>query len=168
MDQKITVRYKYTLSDFIQAGRVYRTTTLEAKIDKIVAVVLLLAIGMIMYSDGIQWWTILMFLLVPFAWFGLIQPLQTWITFKRDPTLYTEEYEITFDDSGIYAKNSTTEARRLWNAYNIAFESNQFFLLAYGKRAYSTIPKQAFSNENEVNIFRKILKEKIGKLENIG
>lgn len=94
--------------------------------------------------------------------------LQTWIAFKRDPKLYTDEYEITIDNSGVYAKNSTTEARRLWSAYNMAFESDQVFLLVYGKRAYSAIPKRAFSDENQINIFRELLKEKIGKLENIG
>ncbi|MEM7802141.1 MAG: YcxB family protein [Chloroflexota bacterium] len=168
-NQELILHYKYTLQDLIQAARIYRATTNDGRIDKVIAVIVFVFAGFVAYGNGFEWWLIPLFLLVPFIWFGLIQTLQIWIAFKRNPDLYSDEYKIVIDSGGVYAKTSNTEAGRQWSAYYKALESDDYFFLVYGKGTHATsvIPKLAFQADEDLNTFEIMIKQKIGEIEQI-
>ena len=163
MTDTITIRFKHALSDHLHASRVYEKTTFFHKADKLVAVLLFLFGCWLVYAVGVHWWTVLWFILAPLEWFNLLssRPVQVWVFFKRNPK-FLERYELTFSEEGILWKTNTIDSRLSWTLYNKVVESNRAFLLIYGKWAYSMIPKNAFSNEGQVNVFRDLLRRKAG------
>jgi len=157
-DTKITIRFENKLSDHIHAIRLYESRQAVAKINKIVAV-LLAGFGIwAVWAAGARWWTVIWFVVAPVEWFDLlsIRPLQILVMFRANPK-YREEYCLEFDDSGIHFTTPTIDSHIEWSHYNRVVESDRVFILIYGKPMYTTIPKSAFANADEIGEFRELL-----------
>jgi hypothetical protein len=72
-----------------------------------------------------------------------------------------ERYDAVIDESGIYIKSPTLEAKRSWTGYQRVMETDQAFLLVQGKGIFSIYPKRAFHDDAQRSCFRVLLSEKI-------
>jgi hypothetical protein len=173
-DERITIHFEYNVADAVDAFRLYHATTPMRTISKIVAVVSLVFASLATYACvqlihtygdtyGTAWFAIGLIFIAIIAWFDPIRPVQAWLAFKMNSKVYTDPSEVTFDEAGVHAKTNTYDAKRLWTAYFSVLESKRLFLLVYGKGVYATIPKRAFSGEEQIRAFREMLERKIGK-----
>lgn len=156
----ITIRYQYTLSDGVHASRLYQATTATRTIGRAMGV-LFLALGCAsLYFWGLAWYTVACFLIAVIAGFDLLTPLQGWRAFRANAELNAQPWEVTFHAEGVQARTSTLDVQRSWTAYSGAVESERLFLLIYGKWLFATIPKRAFSSEEEIRALRELLERK--------
>jgi hypothetical protein len=172
--QIMTIRFTYTPSDAVDAFRLYEATTPMRKMVRAVAVLSFAFAGLDFYAYvqlartyggtyGMQWFGMGLLVAALIGWFDPIRPLQAWLTFRMNSKIYTDQSEVTFDEAGVHARTSTYDAKRPWAAYSSVLESNRLFLLVYGKGLYATIPKRAFSDDKQIQVFRDMLQRKIGK-----
>jgi hypothetical protein len=163
--ETIIVHIEYTSSDIVRACRVYQVTTVGYKFSKVVAIMCFAAGCWLAYARGLHWLTVVLFVSAVLSWFDPVRPLQAWLAFKRNPGIYLEPYQVTFDDTGVHAKTSTIDARRLWTGYSTVLEGETLFLLVYGKWLYVAIPKRVFASDEEIEGFRQMLERKIGRFD---
>jgi hypothetical protein len=101
--ESVSVSFDNRLEEFIAADRLYYQSTAFAKIDKVVAALLVFAGVLLIYAVGLRWWTTIPFLLAILEWFNLLspRPLIIGYWFKRNPKLYST-YQLTFTSAGIH------------------------------------------------------------------
>lgn len=160
--KSISISFYNEVRDHIAAQRLLYQKSMMAKVDKVVAVLLLCigAIGVIFV--GAIWWTLMCFPLAVLEWFDLlsVRPLVMRVAFRRN-SKFREEYHLTFSPENIGFKTLSIDSTLQWTYYQRVIESARLFLLMYGKDAYTLIPKRCFKSEDELNAFRALLAEKI-------
>ena len=157
----IRISFQYTQDDFLQAWRFYRSTLWMVKSGKPIAVLPALFGVWLLTVIGFQWYIPLMFLFALEEWFDIIGELRCWFYYRANQNAYSERYDLTIDESGIYVKSPTVEARRSWQGYIGFMESERVFLLFQGKRLFAVYPKRAFQDEDQLRRFRKWASEGI-------
>ena len=158
----LSVRFTNRLQDHLEARRIlYRQGTM-AKVDKGVAL-LLFGFGLcLVFFVGLRWWTVVWFPLAIAEWFDLLT-LSRWRTkleFQRNPK-YQEEYQLTFTPQRIHFRTASIDATLQWTHYEQVIESQNLFLLMYGKALYTLIPKRCFHSSEEVDRFRTLLTQMV-------
>ena len=161
--EPIVVSFDNSLQDHLHANRLYRSRSFFAKIDKIVAALLLLFGIWAVSSVGVRWWTVIFFPLSVAEWFDLlsISPLQVRIFYKRNPKLQ-ERYTLEFGEAAIHFKTATIDSKLEWSHYNGLLESDRVLLLTYGRGMYTVVPKSAFRDGSQIEQFRTLVKRKVG------
>lgn len=167
MPEQITLRFKQTEDDYVSAMRLFytRARKLHIKIDLVggTAAVVIGAICWVVWGYELEWLFLLcagavLLGMISAAWY--IIPL---ITFRSEPK-FRDEYLVQFSEEGITFKTANIDSKLEWNLYNSVIENNDVYVLMYGKRVFSVIPKRAFADSNEETAFRELLKQK-GLLE---
>ncbi len=161
--QKIAVRYDNQISEHLDAARLYYAGTSLARVDKIVAVLLVGFGAFLVYAAGVQWWTLIWFPLALLEWFNLLslQPLQVRYAYRTNPK-FRETYEVEFSESGVRFRTDSIDSKIAWDHYSQLLENERVFLLVYGRHMYSVIPKRAFSSEGDMAGFREMVRRHIG------
>jgi hypothetical protein len=158
----VSISFDNRVEDQIAADRLYYKSTIWPKIDRIVAAVLVLAGVFLISSAGLRWWTVIPFVLAALEWFNLLSPrpliIRYW--FRNNPK-FKETYHLTFDDSGIQFRTNSIDARIAWDQYSKVLENDRLWLLVYGSRMYTVIPKRAFVSEDQIARFRSLVTEQI-------
>jgi hypothetical protein len=155
--ESVSISFDNRVEEFTAAERLYYKSTIFAKIDKVVAVLLVFAGVLLIYAVGANWWTLMPFLLAILEWFNLLSPrplvIRYW--FKRNSKLYGT-YHLTFTPAGIHWQTKSIDSRIAWDQYTSTLEDNRMWLLMYGKRLYTVVPKRAFTDDNEAARFRSL------------
>ena len=127
-----------------------------------VAVVLLMS-GRLDAGCGQRWWTLLWFPLALLEWFHLLSPGPhlTRFWFHRNPK-FREPYELAFDDEGIRFRTPTIDSHLAWATYSRVLEDERVWLLVYGSRMYTVVPKRAFDDEGR-RTFRDLVSRHVGR-----
>src|SRR5262245_51535649 len=161
-DQTVTVSFDNDLAEHLAAERLYYKSTALAKVDKIVAVILLLVGLFSTWGDGVHWWTLIFFPLAVLEWFNLlsIRPLVIRRWFKHNPK-FSETYHLELDRNGIHFRTKSIDSRVTWDHYSKVLEDDRLWLLVYGTRMYSIIPKRALKSNDEVARFRSLVAQSI-------
>ena len=81
--------------------------------------------------------------------------------YESNPKL-RERYELDFHDEGILFRSKGVESRLEWGLYSKVLETAEFYLLMYGKDMFTVIPKRAFRDQLHENVFRELLRRKLG------
>jgi hypothetical protein len=161
---EITLEFENRLEDHLHADRHYYSHGALAKVDKVVAVLLVLAGVALVVMAGSRWWAYVPFPLAVAEWFDLfsIRPLQIRVAFKANPK-FRERYTLRFSEEGIHFKTATIDSTLKWDHYNACLESDRIFLLIYGKRMYTVVPKSAFPDSARIEGFRELVKDKVAR-----
>jgi YcxB-like protein len=160
----ISIRFTNELKDHIEAQRVLYSRSALAKLDKAIAVLLLVFGVYCVVSVGWRWWTVIWFPLAVAEWFNWLS-LNRWrtrIDFRRNPK-FREEYHLTFSRENIHFQTVSIASTLQWTHYDRVIESADLFLLMYSKGLYTLIPKRCFSSTQEINTFRNLLRGAIGQ-----
>jgi hypothetical protein len=158
----ISFSFDNVLADHLAAERLYYKSTVFAKLDKVVAVILLLVGLFSTWEAGVQWWTLIFFPLAILEWFNLfsVRPLVIRRWFKHNPK-FGETYHLTLDPGGIHFRTKSIDSRLTWAHYTKVLEDDRLWLLVYGTRMYSVIPKRALKSNDEVARFRSLVAQNI-------
>ena len=158
----ISFSFENVLADHLAAERLYYKSTVLAKVDKVAAVILLLVGLFGTWAAGVQWWTLVFFPLAILEWFNLlsVRPLVIRRWFKHNPK-FSETYHLALDRSGIHFRTKSIDSRLTWDHYTKVLEDDRLWLLVYGSRMYSVIPKRALKSDDEVARFRSLVAQNI-------
>lgn len=164
--ENIKIQFKPQIKDYRKAIKLYYSKSIFTKIDKIVGI-LLIGYGIfLLVLCSFVWWYLLFILFGILEIFNLlhIEPLIIRLRFYQDPKM-KEEYTLEFSESGIVFKTPTIDSKLAWTHYHKLMENDDIFLLIYGRKMYSVIPKNAFKDAEEITRFRQLVNMMLSKGE---
>ena len=161
-NETVSLSFDNVLADHLAAERLYYKSTVFAKVDKVVAAILLLMGAFSTWGAGAHWWTLVFFPLAFLEWFNLlsVRPLVIRRWFKHNPK-FSETYHVVLDPGGIHFRTKSIDSRVTWEHYSKVLEDDRLWLLVYGMRMYSVIPKRVFKGDDEVARFRSLVAQNI-------
>ena len=162
VEKPITLKFKYTEKEYVEAVKWYYSKLSNVKLDVIISIVLIVLSGSLWvtggketYFAGIFLLGCIMLLIIIFALY--INPKRN---FKQELKFH-DEYNLSITDEGISFQTVNISSMIAWNHYSKVKENNNFFYLIYGKYMFTIIPKRTFINKNEEELFRKLVEEKL-------
>jgi YcxB-like protein len=162
MDSSIHLLFRYSERDFVQAMRTHFAARLRLKLDLAVAAGAALlglyvwqSLNLPLYGIPLLGLSVLLVLLLVVA-FGLIPGL----VFRREPK-FRDEYSLTFSPDGIHFRTVHIDSRLNWSMYNRALVDADSFILYYGSRSFTVIPKRVFENAEQLATFERLISQKI-------
>ena len=100
--------------------------------------------------------SLMWFLLMLTFWFILPR-----IVYRRSSAFFTKNYEMTLDSDGLSLSNDSGKGYWAWHEFQSMMESPHFFHLYIMPTQFILVPKDAFSDDDEVHHLRRLLKDKL-------
>ena len=116
-------------------------------------------------SEGLTWFSMLnlgvsgAFTLVLILAFLVIPAL----SFRREPKLH-DQYALTFSEQGIRFNTEHIDSQLEWSLYSRALIDAHSYILYYGARSFTVIPKRVFESNDQEKNFRNLLTQKVSKI----
>jgi hypothetical protein len=109
------------------------------------------------------WWGTLFVLVGLLEAFNLLPSaaLRAIIEFRTNPKCQ-EEYQLTLSSENLHFRTTTVDSTLKWTMYTGFLETSKAFILVYGKRMYTIIPKRALDNDTKTHEIRELLTNVIG------
>ena len=151
--------------DYVRALRSHYASRLRLRIDIVITIVLL-GIGAYLWrSPTLHWLGLacislaIAFALMLIAAFTII-PL---LAFRREPK-FRDDYSLTFSPEGIHFRTAHIDYHLQWNLYSGAVIDTHSYILYYGTRQFTVIPKRVFHSVEQRQEFEKLLAHHISKI----
>jgi len=154
----INLIFRYSETDHVRAMRAHYAEHLRLWLD-ISAIVV---VGMVSiwlwpsFSSKVFLGVSVFFVLVLFAAFVVIPPL----VFRREPK-FRDEYSLTFSPDGIHFHTAHIDSNLAWKLYSRALVDAHSYLLYYGSRTFTVIPKRVFQNTEQQAAFDQLLTQHV-------
>src|SRR5712664_40035 len=162
MDSTIHLTFRYSEQDIVRAMRAHVASRLRLKFD----IVLVLAMALFgAYSwrslDSPRYGMALVgvsavFALMLIAAFGVVPAL----VFRREAK-FRDEYSLTFSPEGIHFRTVHINSQLQWSMYSRALVDAHSFVLYYGSRSFTVIPKRVFETTEQQAAFERLIEMKI-------
>jgi hypothetical protein len=158
----IEVVFRNTEKEYGEALRFYYGRSLKTKIDVTVAVGLMCFAVIELLLWGYSATVLYTFAIgvVFLAMLGFLNYVIPKIHFRQQPK-FRDQYILGFSDEGISFKTDSIDSMLKWTHYHEVWEGPKFFLLIYGKAAFSIIPKRVFDNKDQEELFKTLLKKHV-------
>jgi hypothetical protein len=156
----LTLNYRPTLSEQVEAARRYQRTTRKFLLYRGISIAALGAVVWAFLTPGAQLMIPIWLLLAAFTWFDPLPLLLIWLSAR--PPIGAAPYQATFDEQGIVFDIGGQRVSRAWNRYSKLLETPHLFILVYGGWAYSIIPHHACGDSAAQQQFRTFVMRKIG------
>ncbi len=165
MNSNIVLSFRYLESDYVGALRAHYASRLHLRLDIVVAIVLAGIGGYLWQSPATHWFgvgcvvvaTVLVLMLI--AAFTIIPPL----VFRRE-TKFRDDYSLTFSSEGIHFRTAHIDSRLQWNIYSRALVDARSYVLYYGSRQFTVIPKRVFQSSEQQQAFELLLTRHISQI----
>lgn len=156
----MTIRYRPTQADLVHAARVWEREHWKGA--RYVVAGLLLACGVSILLVG-RWWG------GAFVLAGLLEALnllpaavvRAMLEFRANPK-FREEYQLSLTPQALRFQTATIDSTLKWTHYSRFFETSKAFILVYGTRMYTVIPKRALGGDGQLGELRALLTDVIG------
>jgi len=158
----ITLSFRYTESDYARALRAHYVSHLRLRLD---VVVILLTAGAGVYllrSSGSRWLGIASLVasgalaLILVAAFAVMPPL----IFRREPK-FRDQYSLTFSSEGIHFRTEHIDSQLQWAVYSRAMIDAHSYVLYYGTRQFTVVPKRVFDSAEQRHAFEALLERSV-------
>jgi hypothetical protein len=80
--------------------------------------------------------------------------------FRREPKLH-DEYSLIFSPGGIHFRTDHIDSQLEWSLYNRVLVDAHSYVLYYGKRSFTVVPKRVFETADQRVAFEHLLSQKI-------
>lgn len=101
----------------------------------------------------------LAFAALHFAVFFVVPPL----IFRREPK-FSDEYSLTFSPEGVHFQTAHIDSQPAWDLYSRALVDAHSYVLYYGSRTFTVIPKRVFKNNEQREAFDQLLAGHVPKI----
>jgi hypothetical protein len=161
----VSLSFRYLKSDIVRAMRSHYASHLRPRVDIIMAVALAALGSYLWRSPSSHWFGVIsvgasaVFGLILVAAFLVIPPL----AFGNDPK-YRDEYSLTFSPEGIHFHTSQIDSHLEWTIYSRALVDAHSYLLYWGSRTFTVIPKRVFQNTQQQRAFEELLAERVPEI----
>jgi hypothetical protein len=98
-------------------------------------------------------------LLILFAAFVVIPPL----AFRSEPK-FRDDYSLAFSQDGIHFRTSHIDSQLQWSTYSSALIDGHSYVLYYGSRRFTVIPKRVFQSAEQQRVFEQLLTQHVSKI----
>ncbi len=85
------------------------------------------------------------------------------MVFRRDPK-FLQDYSLTFSREGIHFQTAHIDSQLQWGMYSRALVDSHSYVLYYGARSFTIIPKRVFQNAGELKAFEELLTQNVPKI----
>jgi hypothetical protein len=160
----LKVEFSYDKGQVIQALRYHFLSKTEIRVMIILVNVFALASAILFYFKKIL---PLAFLVGSFLWFSLM--ICFWfllpgMVYRRAAT-FKDHFTMIFDAEHFSVGNERGSRSWPWKAVITFIETPNFFHLYFDSRSFFLVPKNSFSDTNEIYRMRQLLKEKVSAKE---
>lgn len=160
MDSTFHLCFRSSEQDFVSAMRTHFASRLRLKLDLVIAVAAALLGIFVWRSLNLPWYgipllglsAVLVFLLI--AAFSLIPKF----IFRREAK-FRDEYSLTFSSDGIHFRTAHIDSQLQWSLYCRALVDVRSFILHYGSRSFTVIPKRVFENAEQQATFERLISQ---------
>jgi YcxB-like protein len=165
VNSTINLSFRYLESDYVRALRAHYASRLRLPLDIVVTVVLA-GIGTYLWrSSNLHWLGLACvvisvgFTLMLVAAFTVIPPL----VFRREPK-FRDDYSLTFSPEGIHFRTAHIDSELQWSIYSRALIDAHSYVLYYGSRQFSVIPKRVFQSVEQQQAFEQLLTQHVSQI----
>jgi YcxB-like protein len=163
----VSLTFRYGPGEYVRAVNAYQRTQLRPVADSVFSAAFLAGGACAISLGGAQYF----WLGILFLGFGLAIPLLVGfflllprVMFANNPK-FRFEYCLTFSEEGIHFRTTAIDSRLDWSLYKGATEVRAFYLLHYGRRDCTVVPKRAFKNAADMQVFDALLVARLPKVE---
>jgi hypothetical protein len=164
----VTLAFRYLPGEYVRAVRAHQMQTMRLVLDSIVSAMLLVAgAATLLFGTERYFWLGVTFCGFGFALLAIIAAallVVPRIALARSEKL-REPYRLTFSDQGIRFETTSIESNLAWSLYARVIEVHDFYLLYWGRREFTVIPKRAFETAADMQAFDALLVAHVAKIE---
>lgn len=163
MNNAVVVTFTYGREEYIRAIRHHYLLTLKLRRD-IVAGVLSVFLGLYLAFIVKIWWigwlaiVVGLVLLTIIAYAIFLLPL--WI-YQSQPKL-KDEYKLVFSEDGVVFKTNQIDSKLQWSLYHSWRFDSDFYILYYGKRELTVIPRRVMDESADQQL-QELLLSQLGR-----
>lgn len=161
MSSTVNLSFRYLECDYVRALRGHYASQLRLRLD-IFLIVVLASAGVFLWPSpfGVAFVFFSgVFALVLIAAFTIIPPL----VFRREPK-FRDDYSLTFSPEGIHFRTAHVDSQLQWSTYSRALVDAHSYVLYYGSRQFTVIPKRVFQSAEQQQRFEQLLAEHISRI----
>jgi len=165
MDSTIHLTFRYSEQDIVRAMRAHIASRLRVKFDIVVVLALALfgayswrSLDSPVYGMVLVGVSAIFFLVLILA-FAVVPVM----IFRREAK-FRDEYSLTFSAEGIHFRTVHIDSQLQWSMYDRALVDAHSFVLYYGARSFTVIPKRVFETADQQAAFERLIAMKIAKI----
>jgi hypothetical protein len=158
----MVIHFEYEKKQVMNALRYHFISRPEIKILLIVVNLFTILSAILFYMHKIQ---SLSFLLFSLLWFILLVTFWSWLPltiYKRSKT-FQDHFSMDFNESEVVLQTERGSHAWAWNDFSTFLETPYFFHLYFNSRSFFLVPKDAFTDLEELQQARSLLKRKLIK-----
>ena len=165
MSETINLSFRYSESDYVRALRAHYSSRLRVRFDIVAAIVVALLGAYSWRSPDYHWLGVVgvaasvVLVLILFAAFVVIPPLAF-----RSEAKFRDDYSLTFSQDGIHFRTAHIDSQLQWSLYSRALIDGHSYVLYYGSRQFTVIPKRVFQSAEQQQIFEQLLTQHVSKI----
>jgi hypothetical protein len=165
VDETINLSFRYAKSDIERAMRLHYASRMRPRLDIVMAVGLAIAGAYLLRSPDSYWSGVFAvcasaaFALMLLAAFVILPPL----AFRLEPK-YRDEYSLIFSPEGIQFRTVHINSQLQWSTYSRALIDAYSYVLYYGPRTFTVIPKRVFQSREQQADFEKLIGQHVPKV----
>jgi hypothetical protein len=165
MNETISLSFQYSKSDIVRAMRSHYASRLRPRLDIVMAVVMAGAGAYLWRLPSSHWFAVFcigasaVFLSLLFAAYVIMPPL----AFRSEPK-FRDDYSLVFSSDGIRFRTVHVDSELQWNLYSRALVDADSYILYYGSRSFTVIPKRVFQSVEQRSAFEQMLIQHVPKM----
>ena len=164
MDSTIRLSFRYLQSDYTRAIRTHFGSRRRLAFD-VAVIVLVAAAGLCLLRwSGDIWGVVFLGLAAVFALVLIVGLVIVPRVIFRSTSKLHDEYFLDFSPNGIHFRTAQIDSELQWSMYSRALVDAHFYLLYYGPRSYTIIPKRVFQNAEQQTAFEQLLTQNIPQI----
>lgn len=165
MSETINLTFRYSELDYVRALRAHYSSRLRVRFDIAAGIVAALIGAYSLRSLGYHWIGIVcvaasgaLFLLL-FAAFFVVPPIAF-----RSQAKFRDDYSLTFSQDGIHFQTAHIDSQLRWGLYSSALIDSHSYVLYYGSRQFTVIPKRVFQSGDQQRSFERLLTQRVSQV----
>ncbi len=165
MSSTINLSFRYSENDYVRALRAHYASQLRLPLDILVIIILIAAGACFWRSPSLHWFAVggialaVVFALMLVAAFTVVPAL----VFRREPKFH-DDYSLAFSPEGIHFRTAQIDSQLQWSIYSRALVDAHSYVLYYGSRQFTVIPKRVFESIEQRQAFEQMLSEHISNI----
>jgi hypothetical protein len=165
MNATINMSFRYAEKDYVRALRTHYATHLRLRLDIVVTIILAGIGAYLQRSPSLHWLGLtcvavaVVFSLLLIAAFTVI-PL---LIFRREPK-FRDDYSLEFSPEGIHFRTAHIDSQLQWTIYSRALVDGHSYILYYGTRQFTVIPKRVFQSIEQQQAFEQLMTQRISRI----
>jgi hypothetical protein len=165
VDDTINLSFRYARNDIERAMRLHYASRMRPRLDIVMAVGLALAGAYLLRSPDSHWFGVFAlcasaaFVLMLLAAFVILPPM----AFRLEPK-YRDEYSLIFSQDGIQFRTVHINSQLQWSTYSRALIDADSYILYYGSRSFTVVPKRVFQSREQQKAFEELLDHHVPKI----